>query len=341
MTDSEQMPARPTEQLMQAWIHQSHWALEEALLLALGTSPDADDVSATLQCHEALLARAQRSGERFGAPTDWLWWAERNNIPFHTDWWLSITPEGPIGYDGQHFAHHRREMLSERYLQQERRLIGKWARKPYWTVREAIDLSLNFDPFTTDGWRGEAPETGETIREREDRFRIFERAMEIAEIGEKSPAKDYLLWLKQRGYYVSPAWHRAAGLVDQNSQQSETVKLAEMSAANTDLQQQLEERDEQLKELQKKLEAASRDEDSSTQKSASTRRIATLQKALIACAVDGHSYDPRKKRSDVPKQIADKSDELGCTVIQQTVRNLLKEASEEYVDRNYWDSLTP
>lgn len=90
-----------------------------------------------------------------------------------------------------------------------------------------------------------------------------------------------------------------------------------MSAENADLQQQLEERDEQLKELQKKLEAASRDEDSPTQKSASTRRIATLQKALIACAVDGHSYDPRKKRSDVLKQIADRSVELGCTIIQQ------------------------
>ena len=326
---------------MQAWVYQSHWTLEEALLLALGSSPDAHDASETLQSHEALLARAKRSGERFGAPADWLWWAERNNIPFHTDWWLAITPEGPIGYDGQHFAHHRREMLSEQYLQQERKLIGKWARKPYWTAREAIDLSLNFDPFTTDGWRVEAPETGETIREREDRFRIFERAMEIGEIGEKSPAKDYLLWLKQRGYYVSPAWHRAAGLVDQNSQQSETVKLAEMSAENADLQQQLEERDEQLKELQKKLETAPRDEDSRAHKSASTLRIATLQKALIACAVDAHKYDPRQNRSDVPKQIADKSDELGCSIIQQTVRNLLKEASDEHVDRTYWDSLTP
>ncbi len=338
MTDSQQMPARPTEQFIEAWIHQSHWALEEALLLALGTSPDADGASDTLQCHETLLARAQRSGDRFGTPTDWLWWAERNNIPFHTDWWLAITPEGPIGYDGQHFAHHRSEMLSEQYLQQERKLIGNWARKPYWTAREAIDLSLNFDPFTTDGWRGEAPETGETICEREDRFRILKRAMEIGEICEKSPVKDYLLWLKKRGYYVSPAWHRAAGLVDQSSRQSETVKLAEMSAENADLQQQLGERDERLKELQQKLEAASREGDSRTQKSASTLRIATLQKALIACAVDGHSYDPRQNRSDVPKQIADKSAELGCSLDPQTVRRLLKEASEQHVDSDCWDS---
>ncbi|MEC7965081.1 MAG: hypothetical protein VX201_17545 [Pseudomonadota bacterium] len=153
MTDCEQMPARPTEQLMQAWIHQSYWALEEALLLALGTSPDADDASETLQSHEALLARAKRSGKRFGAPADWLWWAERNNIPFHTDSWLAITPKGPIGR-----------------------------------------------------------------------------------------------------------------------------------------------------------------------------------------AVDGHRYDPTQLRSDVPKQIADKSVELGCALSQQTVRNLLKQASEEHVNRGYWDS---
>ncbi len=93
--------------------------------------------------------------------------------------------------------------------------------------------------------------------------------------------------------------------------------------------------------MQQKLDAASRDEDSRAQKSASTLRIATLQKALIACAVDGHSYDPRQNRSDVPKQIADKSVELGCALGQQTVRKLLKVASEEHVDRDYWGSLTP
>lgn len=337
MTEYEQVPVRPTERLMQAWVYQNSWSLEEAVLLALGVSPDDDKAAKVLEEHSASLSRMKRAGKRTGGPEFWLWWAESNHMPFHTDWWLAITPEGPIGFDGQHFAHHRREMLSAEYLQQERRLIGKWARKPYWTAREAIDLSLNFEPFSTDGWRGDAPETGETIRERDDRFLILERALEIGEISEKSSAKDYLLWLKQRGYYVAPAWQRAVGVADQCLQQPDPVELAELVAENAELQKLLRVKDERLFELDAQLKASPSAEESRAQKSANTMRIASLQKALIACAVDGHGYTPRQKRSDVPKQIADKATELGCGLDPQTVRKLLKDASEQHVDRDYWD----
>lgn len=93
MTDCEQAPARPTEHLMQAWIYQSRWTLEEAVLLALCVSPDDNKAAEALKEHGALLARAKRSGESSGTPGFWLWWAERNNLPFHADWWLAVTPE--------------------------------------------------------------------------------------------------------------------------------------------------------------------------------------------------------------------------------------------------------
>ncbi|WP_170519337.1 hypothetical protein [Ruegeria atlantica] len=337
MIECKQAPVQPAEHLMQAWIYQSSWSLEEAVPLALGISPDDAGVAQVLNDHSALLTRAKQSGERLGAPVFWLWWAERNNLPFHTDWWLAITPEGPIAFDGQHFAHRRKEILSPDYAGQERRLIGEWVRKPYWTAREAIDLSLNFKPFSTDSWHGIAPETGETIRERNDRFLILERALEIGEISEKAPAKDYLLWLAKRGYYVSLAWRRAVGMPPHDSQHRDTVvENAEIIAENEKLRDMLRAKDERLSELDAKLEASSSAENCRAQKSASTTRIATLQKALIACAVDGHSYTPIQKRSDVPKQIADKAAELGCGVDQQTVRRLLKEASELHVNSNFW-----
>lgn len=321
--------ARPTERLMQAWIYQDFWSLEETVLLAHGLSPDDDKAAEVLEKRSVSLSRMKRAQARSGAPEFWLWWAERNNMPFHTDWWLAITPGGPIGFDGRHFAHHRREMLSSEYLQQERRLIGKWARKPYWTAREAIDLSLNFEPFSTESWRGDAPETGETIRERDDRFRVLERALEIREINEKSSAKVYLLWLKQRGYYVSPAWQRAVGIVDQRPQKSASIEPAELVAENAELQELLRVKDERLLALEAQLKASSAAGDSRAQKSANTMRIASLQKALIACAVDGYGYTPRQMRSDVPKQIADKAVELGCGLNQQTVRKLLKDACRQ------------
>jgi hypothetical protein len=252
MTGYEQVSARPDELLMQAWIYQNSWSAEEAVLLALGVSPDDEKAAETLEKHSACLGRMKRTGKRSGVPEFWLWVAERNHMPFHEDWWLAITPEGPIGYDGEHFAYRRREMLSVKYLQQERRLIQRWARKPYWTAREAIDLSLNFEPFA-DGWRGNAPETGETIREREDRFRILERALEIGEISKRSSAKDYLLWLKQRGYYVSHAWQRAVGIADQCPQQPAPVELAELVAEKSELQELLRVKEERLSELDAQL----------------------------------------------------------------------------------------
>lgn len=362
MTEHEQVPPPPTERLMQAWIYQSRWILEEAVLLALGVSPDDDKAAEVLDVNSALLARAKRSGERSGAPGFWLWWAERNNLPFHTDWWLAITPEDPIGFDGQHFAHHRREMLSAEYLRQERRLIGIWARKPYWTQREAIDLSLNFEPFTSDGWRGDAPETGETIREREDRFRILERAKEIGEIAEKASPQDYLLWLKSRGYYVSEAWRRAVGITDQNTQQADAGHLSELAAENATLIRQLEEKSARIEELEQEIEAekpksAERLEEVSklkkrirqlldgpatpSEKGALARRIEYLERTLLAAAVDGYAYDPRQLKSDAPQQMANKAGELGCPLTAQTVRKQLKESADNHVESSVWDVIYP
>ncbi|WP_114284398.1 hypothetical protein [Candidatus Halocynthiibacter alkanivorans] len=253
MMKDRQSGAQFPEHFLQTWIYQDSWSLEEAVVLAMGISPDDPNAEDALTELQALLDRARRTGMRAGVPREWLWWAERNGIPFHEAWWLAITPEGPIGFDGQHFACRRAEILSANYLRQERRLIGKWARKPYWTPREAIDRSLNFDPFTTEGWRGEAPETGETTREREDRFRILERALEINDISEKAAPRNYILWLEGCGYYVSEAWRRAVGLPVREMQDPGESCLSELARENTELQRQLEETAVRITELEQNL----------------------------------------------------------------------------------------
>jgi hypothetical protein len=362
MMKDRQAGAQFSEHFLQTWIYQDSWSLEEAVLLALGISPDDPNAEDALAELRALLDRARRAGKRAGVPREWLWWAERNGIPFHEAWWLAITPEGPNGFDGQHFACRRAEILSENYLRQERRLIGKWARKPYWTPREAIDLSLNFDPFTTECWRGEAPETGETILEREDRFRILERALEIDDISEKAAPRDYIIWLEGCGYYVSEAWRRAVGITVREMQNSNESRLSELASENTELQRQLEEKvvriaeieqnlaaqkpqssahADEVSKLKKKIRELSSDPENPNQKGAQARRIASLEIALLAAAVDGHSYDPRSTKSDVPKQIADKAAELECQLTAQTVRKYLKGSSDSHVERTAWDNIFP
>ncbi|NIZ62309.1 hypothetical protein DL239_15140 [Sedimentitalea sp. CY04] len=360
MTDSMINPARPTESLMQAWIYRKLWTMNEAVALAAGITPVADADQDSLQSLQSLLERTERDGMRAATPKQWLWWGEKNDMPFHSDWWLAITPEGPTGFDGQHFAFNRGEMLSDAYLQQERRLINKWARKPYWTPREAIDLSLNFDPFTTDGWRGEAPETGETIREREDRFQMLERAAKVGDISEEAAPGDYILWLNKCGYIVSEAWWRAVGLKSSIIESIEADQLAALTIENEKLRQDVKTKTDRIEELEaaeksvstdgqaveierlkKETARLKTDPENPREKAALTRRLNSLQKALLAAAVDGYSYDPRRARSDVAQQIAAKSDELGCPVTSQTVAKHLNESAEEHVDQAFWTAIYP
>ena len=353
---------RPSEQLMQAWIYKASWSIEEAIILASGLSPDAKNTAEVLDQGKDFSSRAIRSGKKMGTPREWLWWGEINAMPFHSDWWLAITPEGPIGFDGQHFAFQRAEMLSEKYLQHERFLIGKWARKPYWTAREAIDLSLNFDPFTSNGWRGDAPEKGATIRERDDRFLILKRALEIGEISEKSTPIEYLNWLETRGYYVSRAWRKAVSMNVRDAEIADTERIAALEIENEILLQRLEEANGKVAELEqglaqnepmnagqavevaklrKKIAELSSDPESASAKGALAKRISCLEKALLCAAVDGHSYDPRQMKSDVPAQIADKSQQLGCSLTAQTVRKYLKECADYHVDGDVWSAIYP
>ena len=318
------------ETLFLEWAYRDQWSASEAVQIAMGLSPSEKPSKRA----QKFIESAQRAGWLFASPQSWFWWGERNHLPFSTEWWVAASPKGPIGYDGRHFAYLRGEMLSNQYYKRERELIGEWARKPYWTKREAIDLLLNFAPYSTEGWRGAAPETGATIREREDRFRILDRALELGEIEEKSRPKSYLEWFSDKGYYVSDVWRRAFDLplaVPMEECAAHTKLIAELEEVRGQLQQ----RDVRISELEGQVEAAV-GAGKSPRNSAITQRINTLQKMFISAAVDGLGYNPVSEKSDVPQQIAAKSEELGCPVTRQTIQTHLREACDEHVDGQYW-----
>jgi len=357
MADLFVHPAMPSDNLLQAWIYRESWTFDEAFLLALGYSPVSAEACEVIRNHQSTVEHVKRSATLISSPRDWLWWAEKVGIKYHSDWWLAIMPEGPIGFDGSHFALLRSEMQSKKYLLQERRLIGKWARKPYWTPREAIDISLNFDPFTSNGWRGEAPETGETIEERNDRLIMFDRAFEIGDISEKAPPRDYIQWFDNCGYIVSNAWRHAVGIGRANVGENNE----EMEKDNERLRLELVEKSRRIHELEKSAERTFKEIDSnqggptnrkkgralevnpasSNNKVATANRNSSLQKALLASAVDGFGYDPRDSKSSVPSQISKKSDELGYSITAQTISKHLKECADELVASDTWAKIYP
>ncbi len=316
------------------WSNKDYWSAQEAIQLALGAYPFGEPTHHAKRYIDAAIG----AGWRYASPLAWLWWGERNNVPFTIDWWLVVSPQGPIGYDGRHFCLLRKEILSPEYTKRERELIIEWARKPYWTKREAIDLSLNFAPFTTDGWQGDAPETGATIREREDRFLIFDRALELGEIKEKAAPAEYLNWLSDKGYYVSLAWRRCFELAIEQPIDGEQTNQFERSKLE-ELQLLLTAKDEQIAALESELRQKQSGIDRGTERSALNQRLNTLQKILAAMAVDAYRYSPLEKKAKAPQEIADKSIQLGCPVSQQTIRKHLRNACDEHVDAEYWSSI--
>ncbi|MDO6483538.1 hypothetical protein [Shimia thalassica] len=341
---------------MQAWIYQNTWDVETAIVLANNLNPDATDAKELVKNYTAVRERTERDGARLAEPVDWLWWGEKNGLPFHPDWWEAITPKGPVGYNGKHFALCREEMLSDAFLKHERKLVTKWARKPYWTPREAIDLSINFDPFSTQSWRGDAPEFGDTIREREDRIEMLKRGVEIGQISEKVTPRDYIEWLDGCGYIVSDAWRKAVGFEGARSAKRRKDQVAELSIQIDQLQHELNNTSADLSELgsekaqsdqveklnrqidllqrtnQQLIEGAEHPKD----KAALKRRNISLQKALLAAVVDGYGYRPTDAKSGVPEQIAEMTKTLEIDVTAQSIRKHLKESSDEHVGQQIW-----
>ncbi|MFD0978216.1 hypothetical protein [Tropicimonas aquimaris] len=361
MTASMGTGRRPGDALLVVWSGKSGWSHDEARALALGAEPGGVEVAKQFEA---------RLEELVLPPATWLQRGEEYGFLFHADWWLRISPAGPIGFDGRHFALNRSEILSEAFREQERRLISDWARKPYWTLREAIDLSLNFEPGTTNGWRGDAPETGETIRERDDRAHIAQRAVELGTLDEKVEPARFLRWLDGRGYYLSDQWRRAvlpalalpeltsdvvvdtdksvdSGLKRQVRELTERAERLERELADVRAEQghriaahegaNVEAKT--IEKLRKELRLLTDGCTSPTDKAAVSKNRATLQKALLAAAVDGYGYDPRHTRSDVPQQIADKAADMELGITAQTIRNTLREASDIHVGQNVWEKI--
>lgn len=93
----------------------------------------------------------------------------------------------------------------------------------------------------------------------------------------------------------------------------------------------------QIEKLQRRIKQLTEGPANPSEKSALTRKVACLEKALLGAACDAYSFDPRAKRSDAAKQIADKTTQLGCPTADSTVRDYLRESASIHVDSNIWD----
>lgn len=164
-----------------------------------------------------------------------------------------------------------------------------WARMPFWTLSEAVYLSVNLVP---DCDYDEPPEN-------------FDKRL--------SPV---LIEFRKLNELIDRA--RRSGELEKSTRPIDFLKWAQ--AKQIDLPKELEQRVRDI--------AGMKQPSNDTEKALSTKERDSLLKLVIGLAVGGYSYNPKEKRSEAVPDIVGDFERLGIALSADTVRKWLRQAAE-------------
>lgn len=186
---------------------------------------------------------------------------------------------------------------------------GIWARYPAYTADEAWLLSLGIQP---NGWLyidlSDASGLDRPAHEPTHAIAqlrvLYQRKLDPAETGVKTPASEILVWLDTISLSVHPKFRnilwKSAQLAAKNSQTSDQGDEARPDA----------------------------------------RELASLKRLVITMAIDGYGFDPKAKKSPIPKQLEGIALQRGIPLTDETIRKWLRAASEFLPSKDEQDKKT-
>lgn len=192
--------------------------------------------------------------------------------------------------------------------------VSRWAQMPYWTLDEAVALSLGRDPRFAN-W--------ETVQQlvASSRFafrfaaqrEIVNRAKTMGQLREKTTPALFLAWAERMQFPMPDE------LVD-------AVKSVGTPAP--DWKSLFEQSQLQVQALTSRLQELEREKPPAETAPLDPRERQSLLKLVIAMAVKGYTYDPSAKRSDVISEIESDVNFVGLSISKDTIRKHLDQGGK-------------
>jgi hypothetical protein len=174
-----------------------------------------------------------------------------------------------------------------------------WAKAGFFTMEEAVWLSLGLEPLTEldkmlnagSLKRAEDIDACETVRAQ---FKLFKRALDPYGFESKFQARDVLNWINQVDLDVHSGYR--------NMLQRMVDRVSKDEANTETIESQGSDKPERFEGREK----------------------VSLAKLLLAMAITEYGYDPTARRSPIPREMQDIAASLGLEVSQDTIRHYLQ-----------------
>jgi hypothetical protein len=232
-----------------------------------------------------------------------------------------------------------------------------WSKVAYWSIDEALALSMGKDPQVVSWKKIEGlQQVSDFVRHYGKRRQLALRAVAIRQLTDGVLPGLFLGWAKRNELDVpeelvllvekraQPIADWPALLEQCQSKLQETLTWAKeyhqkgieigkasAEAARLSAVSAIEERDKRIGDLEsinERLSAETTVSRAIENEELRPKARQSLLKLLLGMAIDGYGFDPSASKSPIAKELADSLAELGISIDEDTVRSWLREAAE-------------
>jgi len=189
-----------------------------------------------------------------------------------------------------------------------------WSRASYWTIDEALALSLGKNPRLVN-WEKLAPfvQISKFAAEFEGRRMLAQRAQSMAQLADTNIPGFFLAWAARTGLSVPKALLAAVN--------ARGVQIADWKSL-------YDEAVARIAALEKERGAGEAQPSPEPVDSLRARERETLLKLIIGMAIRGYGHNPSADRTGTAREIAGDLEKNGIGLDEDTVRKWLKRARE-------------